>query len=197
MTDRLAVRRIKRGVLPHCEAVRLVPALGGQRVLCKWSDVNLFPNYILGFKMLSKNLLLRQTLLKYSVGRLGTICAWPSGAALSWDNRQRDSDHLFVQNVYFTFLSGARFSGASKSSYWEMWNSKHVAGVTRQCFNPASNGYLPTTLGIGNFYRFFVLFNLLSANCPDWKVKLLHCLKRKHISNIVDACKLVRYSIIG
>ena len=54
MTDHLAVRRIERGVLPHCEAVRLVPALGGQSVLCKWSDVNLFPNYILGFKMLSK-----------------------------------------------------------------------------------------------------------------------------------------------
>ena len=85
-----AVLWVKCGVLPNCEAVGLVSTLGNQVVFWEERYINKKNKK----DVLCRNLLLRQTLLKYSVGGFGTICAWPSGPALSWDNRHRDSDHL-------------------------------------------------------------------------------------------------------
>ena len=80
-----------------------------------------------------QNLLLRQTLLKYSVGRLGTICAWPSGAALSWDNRQRDSDHLFCAKYIFYFPVWGPFFGGLQIKLLGNVKPKTFSSVRRQC----------------------------------------------------------------
>ena len=66
------VRRVKCGVLPNCEAVGLVSALGNQVVLWEERNNNNKKNKK---DVHCRNLLLRQTLLKYSVGGFGTICA--------------------------------------------------------------------------------------------------------------------------
>ena len=125
VTDRLAVRRIERGVLPHCEAVRLVPALGRQRVLCKWSDVNLFTNYILGFLILSKTYCWDRPCWNTRWAGLVQSALDPLARLFRETTSSEIQTTCFVQKVYFTFLSGARFLGVCKSSYWEMWNRKH------------------------------------------------------------------------
>ena len=65
-----AVWWVKCGVLPNCEAVGFVSTLGNQVVLWEERNINKKEKDVL-----CRNLLLRQTLLKYSVGGFGTICA--------------------------------------------------------------------------------------------------------------------------